>query len=89
VVELELPAKQSVNQFVVQEDIQNGERIRKYEIQAYLENGWLTIGKGECVGHKRIQIVEPVETDRIRLLIQDSTASPQIKNLSAYFVNIP
>jgi alpha-L-fucosidase len=84
VLELKLSDKLSINHIVIQEDIKNGERIRKYEIQAFVKGNWITIGDGECVGQKRIQEFEPIDTDKIRLVVSESVAIPQIKNLSVY-----
>ena len=86
IIELAIPGKEQINHFVIQENIINGERIRKYEIQALVKNKWKTIGVGECVGHKRIQQFETVLTNKIRLVILDSVATPQIKNFSVFYV---
>jgi alpha-L-fucosidase len=48
---------------------------------------WQKIGDGTCVGQKRIQTFEPIETNKIRLLVSESKATPQIKNFSVFFVD--
>ena len=83
-VELKLPVQQVINHIVIQEDIKNGERIREYEIQAKLKGKWQTIAEGTCVGHKRIQTFDSVKTDKIRLLVNKSTALPLLKNISVF-----
>lgn len=86
-LELILPAKQLINHVVIQEDIKTGERIREYGLQAFINGKWQTIADGTCVGHKRIQNFDEVETNKIRLVIHKSTADPQIKNLCVYHIN--
>jgi len=86
-LELDLSKKQPINHVVIQEDIENGERIRKYKVQAFLKGKWITIGEGTCVGQKQIQQFESVITDKIKLLILESIATPQIKNLSVFIVD--
>ena len=85
-LELELKEKKSVNQIVIQENIKNGERVRKYLVQAYKEGKWATVCEGLCIGHKRIQQFETVVTDKIRLVIPEAIAPVQIKKFSAFFV---
>lgn len=85
-IEIELPIKQVINHIIIQEDIKNGERIRKYEIQAFINGKWKTIAEGSCVGQKRIQKFDSVSTNKIRLVVSESLASPQIKNFSVFNV---
>jgi alpha-L-fucosidase len=73
-----------VNHIIISEDITKGERIRKYIIEARKDDQWIPIAEGNSVGHKRIQSVDSVTTDKIRLSITESSAQPQIKDLSAY-----
>ena len=61
-IELKLPGKQPVNHVIIQEDIEKGERIREYMLQARIKGKWQTIAEGSCVGHKRIQTFDEVET---------------------------
>ena len=85
-LQIKLPKKEKVNQLVIQENIKNGERIRKYEVQARINGKWEKVCEGQVVGHKRIQQFEPVTTNRIRLLIPEALATPQIKNFSIFYV---
>lgn len=84
-IKLKKPAK--INHFVIQEDIEKGERVRKYSIEALVKSKWVEIGRGECIGQKRIQQTETTETSEIRLKIIESTATPFINNFSVYMVN--
>lgn len=85
-LELRFPKEQLMNHVVIQEDIKNGERIRKYKIEAFVKGKWKIIDEGTCVGQKRIQQIEPVSTDKIRLIVLESIATPQIKNFSVFNV---
>jgi len=76
-----------INHLVIQEDIVHGERVRNYKIEARVNGKWLEIGDGECIGHKRIQQIDPVTTSRIRLIIKDSIAEPMIKNFNVYWID--
>lgn len=81
---LKLPEEKEISMIVIQEDIARGERVREYIIDGKTENGWLTIATGSCIGHKRIEIIDPVKVSKIRLRITVSEGLPLIKNLSVY-----
>jgi alpha-L-fucosidase len=84
---VQLLKKQKVNQLVIQENVKNGERIRKYKVQALVKGKWEEVCNGQSVGNKRIQKFETVTTNRIRLLVTDAVAIPQIKNFSIFYIN--
>lgn len=83
---LKLDKKQPINYCIIQENIANGERIRQYKVEAKVEGKWKLICNGESVGHKRIEKFEPVETAELRLTVSQSTALPDIRNFSAFFI---
>lgn len=86
-VTLKLNESDPVNYCIIQEDITKGERIRKYRVEAKCKGKWQTVATGESVGHKRIQPFEPVNASALRLIIEDSQATPAVTNFSAYNVN--
>ena len=81
---LKLGKKQSVNYYMIQENIKKGERIRQYKIEAKINGKWETVCQGESVGHKRIEKLNSIETDMVRLTILESIEQPDIINFSVY-----
>lgn len=81
---LKLGKKQSVNYYMIQENIKKGERIRQYKIEAKINGKWKTICQGESVGHKRIEKLNSIETDMVKLTILESIEQPDIINFSVY-----
>jgi alpha-L-fucosidase len=75
---------QAVNQVIFAEMIQKGERIRKYRIDAWIDNHWIEIAAGESVGNKRIHKFKEIKTSKIRLNIIESTGTPLIKSFAVY-----
>ena len=82
--ELKLKQPTEINMIVLQEDIQHGERVRKFEIELYENGKWIDINSGSCIGHKRIIRVDPVTTDRVRLKINEFIDTPLIKKFEIY-----
>jgi len=73
-----------VNTISIMEDITKGENIRKYSVEAWINNKWESVCDGISVGHKRIQNFNAVQTDKLRLKILQSNQMPLIKNFAAY-----
>lgn len=82
---LKFEKAQKVNYIILQEDISQGERVRNYTLEAKIKGKWREIGKGEVIGHKRIQKIETIETKELRLKVENAVGTPIIINFSAYF----
>ena len=81
---LKLPKKQKVNQVVLKEDIQHGERVRKFILEGKTGKGWQVVFEGSCIGHKFIHRFEEMELTAMRLTISDYVAEPNIKSFMIY-----
>lgn len=83
---IDMGVPQSLKQYVAEEDIQFGERVRSYLIKGQLANGsWIDIGKGSCIGHKRIAQISPSEKfNKVALKITESKAVPKIRQFSIF-----
>jgi alpha-L-fucosidase len=73
-----------INHVVIQENIAKGERVRKYTIEANVQGKWITLCTGISIGHKRIQVFDPVTTNEIRLRVDEFADTPDIKRLAVY-----
>ncbi len=85
-LKLNFSENQKVNHVIIQEDIAQGERIRKYQIEALVDGKWQSVATGESVGHKRIERFPEVTCRAVRVNVIEQTAEPKIKNLSAFMV---
>ena len=81
---LKLESNEVINQVILQEEIVKGERIRKYRVEGLTSNGWTTLCEGKSVGHKRIQTFNPTNVSKVKLIINESVATPQIRNFAVF-----
>lgn len=86
-VTLPLEKKQQINYYQLRENIRLGERVRKYRIEAHVNGRWIQVAAGSAVGHKRIESFPPVTATACRLVIDASTAPPDIAEFSVYYVD--
>ncbi len=85
VVELTLPRPSKIDHVVVMEDVAQGQRVRKYELEGLVGGGkWQKIGEGVSIGHKRIQKIPTVEVAKVRFRATASVATPKIRRLEAF-----
>jgi len=77
-------AKTTFNRFLVQEYIPLGQRVKQFSIEAWINGAWEEIDAQTTIGSKRILRFENVTSEKIRLNILDSKASPTISNVEVY-----
>lgn len=85
-VELTFPAPTSVNHVVIMEHIAEGERIRSYRLEAFVNGQWQLIVQGQSIGHKRIVRMDTLKADSLRLMVDEAVATPIINKLAAFHV---
>jgi len=83
---INLKTSSSLEQYVIQEDIQFGERVQSYLIKGKLMNGsWVNINKGTCIGHKRIvSIGQSEKFSQVVLQISECTDEPHIREFIVF-----
>ena len=74
----------SIRTIIIQEDITKGERVRKYQVKGKKDGNWILLSEGSCIGHKRIEIIDPITVSKVKLEILESIAKPKIKFFAAY-----
>ena len=85
-LELAIPKDSGpVNQVILAERIERGERIRKFDLEALVGTEWKKLYSGMCVGHKHIVRFDKVAASRLRLSVTSSAAKPLIRDFSAYY----
>lgn len=79
-------APEPIGRCVISEDIRAGERIRKFRIEARMQDDmWKTVYSGTSVGHKHIAVFDnPVEATAFRLVVDSRRATPRIAEFSIF-----
>ena len=77
--------KAPVNVVLLQEDITKGQRVESFKVEAWQDGAWQEVANGTTVGFKRMVRFPQVETDRIRITINESRLDANICNVAAYY----
>jgi len=85
-VDLPLPRPTLVNHSVVMEDYREGERIRAYVVEGWIDGQWKELSQGSSVGRMKIDRFRPALVSRLRLRVTQSAAEPRIRRLAAFSV---
>jgi len=72
------------NNFMVQEYIRLGQRVKAFKVEALIAGQWQLITTQTTIGYKRILRFPTVTATKVRLTITDAKASPLISNIGIY-----
>ena len=81
---IDLGSKKTVKYITLQEYIKLGQRVKSFSVYIWKNNNWIEVAKGSTIGYKRILKLEPVETEKVKIAINTSKASPLISNIEVY-----
>ena len=84
VVELALGKRMKIDHVVTMEEIGEGERVLEYVIEGRVKGEWKALTKGTAIGHKKIDRIDPVKVDAVRLRCLKCAADPLIRKLAVY-----
>jgi alpha-L-fucosidase len=88
-VTLKLGASLRIDTVVLREDIAKGERVREFHVEGLAGGAWRKIGEGTAIGHKRIQPVEQITVDSLRIVTTKSVGIPIFRNVAVYYTGYP
>ena len=82
----------SFNRFVAEEDIRQGQRVKKFSLEALVDGEWLPLRDAlvegsdglTTIGHRRIVCFPTVNATKLRFSVTDSKAEPIIKRTSVF-----
>jgi alpha-L-fucosidase len=83
-LEVDLGELKPISYVMIQEYIQLGQRIKNFTIEAEQNGTWQEVAKGTTIGYKRIVKINPLEAQKVRLVIKDAKACPVISNLEVF-----
>lgn len=73
-----------IDRVVVQEDLSQGQMIRKYVIKLRSGGQETVVARGTTVGHKRIHVFDPVQPERIWIEVEQTLGPYKIRRFTAH-----
>ena len=78
------PRKQTIHRLVLKEQLRLSQRIEHFTVDAWADSGWTRATEGTVVGHKRIVPLPALETNALRITIDDARVRPTLAFLGVY-----
>jgi len=83
-LELTFPRPVSFDRTLLMEWLNAGQRIQKYDLQAWDGKEWQILHAGTSIGHKKIDIFPRTTAARLRLRILAASDSPSLREFQIY-----
>lgn len=83
-VEVRLPAPVTFDVVGLAEDVEHGQHVGAFRVQAGDGEGWRTVASGTTIGHRRLLRVPPTTADRVRVLLDHAYGPPRLLELGLH-----
>lgn len=84
ITQLEFDEPITFDRLMVQEDVMKGQRVERFVLEYWKNSEWIEAANATTIGYKRILRFDPVTTDKVRLVIKETRATPHILNIGLY-----
>jgi len=83
-IEVKFAKPVTFDRAVTMEWLNDGQKVQKYAIEAWVDGRWKAVAGGQAIGHKKIDTFLAVTTNRVRLSILSSTSEVHIREFQLY-----
>ncbi|MEW6508234.1 MAG: alpha-L-fucosidase [Bacteroidota bacterium] len=83
-IEIQMSRGKTFNCAMIQENILKGQRIEKFRLEYWDGQLWRTFARATTVGYKRLLRFPEINTDRIKIVIEQSRTNPTISSFGLY-----
>ncbi len=84
VLELELGAEKTIDRLLVQEFIEEGQRVERFVLEGWHDGQWKEMVRGGCIGYQRLERFSRVAVRRVRLRIEASRAPALLRRVGLF-----
>ncbi len=89
-LDLSLGSPKTIDHIQLREDIRQGERIRKFEVEGRGADGnWVALFHGTQIGARQLIPIHAVTLSGLRLQVEKSIGQPLIRQFAVFYVNRP
>ena len=83
-IELRFPKPERFDRIMAMEWLADGQRIARYDVQAWTGGSWKTVAAGTTIGHKKVDLFEPITSGRVRLRILSALKPPRLREFQVF-----
>lgn len=89
VIEVDFGKELAFNRLMLQEYIEEGQRIKKFSVSYYSGGQWLPLEQQTTIGYKRLLRFPEVKASRLRLQVLDAWAAPRLAEMQLFYAQTP
>ena len=83
-IEVTFPKPITFDRALTMEWLNDGQHVQKYAIEVYENGSWRSIAEAQAIGHKKIDIFQPVTAQRVRLNLLSTSAEAHIREFQLF-----
>ena len=83
-LELKFTKPQMFDRLLLQENIQEGQRVESFRIDVFENGKWKQLAEGKTIGYKRILCFSKTTAQKVKIVIMSSRSNPQLSELGLY-----
>lgn len=85
---IKCPSPIKIDHLILMEDISFGERVREYIIEGQVNDEWVQLVHGVCIGHKKIDYFKAQTVTVVRFRSLQSIGKPKLRSFALYYAGI-
>ncbi len=82
--ELTLREAEPIGLIVMREQIERGQSVSRYRVEAFVNGAWAVASRGTTIGHKKIDRFAAITSDRWRVLVEESARPPRLGEIGLF-----
>ncbi len=84
VLTVDLGGDRTFDRLLLQEDIEQGQRVESFVLEAWHGGHWKPVVRGGCIGYKRLERFGRVTARRVRLRVEQTRGPVRLLNLGLF-----
>jgi alpha-L-fucosidase len=74
----------SFDRVMTMERLNDGQHVEEYSVEVLSNGNWKQVAHAYAIGHKKIDIFEPVTTTGVRLKLLETSGQPAIREFGVF-----
>jgi len=83
-LEIDLGEPETFNIVEIREPVSFGQRIKAYDVEIWDGSGWKQVFSGTTIGNRKLDRINRVTAQRLRVIIKDARACPLVSEVGLY-----
>jgi alpha-L-fucosidase len=84
ILELDLGSQCSFDRLLLEEAIEEGQRVERFVLEAWHGAEWKAVVSGGCIGYRRLERFGQIAAQRVRLRIEDARGPAHIRRFGLF-----